>query len=331
MKKILFRLFEHQPLTRNEAFKVLSDVGQGKYDDSQIAALIAVFQMRSITIDELIGFREALLGTRIPVDLRGMPAIDIVGTGGDGKNTFNISTCACFVVAGAGFPVVKHGNVGASSVSGASNVMEQHGIRFTTDNDKLLKSMEQSGVMYLHAPLFNPALKMVAGVRRTLGIRSFFNILGPLVNPAEPTHQLLGVYNLPLMRLYSYLYQSAGTKYAVVHSLDGYDEISLTSDFKVATNTEERLYSLQALGENRYEQEALSGGNTPQDAARIFDAVLNGTSTESQRKCVMYNAAFAIRLLRPEKSLDEALAMAGESIVSGAAKHCFRKFVTLNR
>lgn len=331
MKKILTQLFEHQQLTRDEAFTLLTEIGQGKYNDAQIAALIAAFQMRSITIDELTGFREALLASRIPVDLKGIPAIDIVGTGGDGKNTFNISTCACFVVAGAGFPVVKHGNVGASSVSGASNVMEQHGVRFTTDNDKLLKSMEQSGVMYLHAPLFNPALKTVAGVRRSLGIRSFFNILGPLVNPAAPTHQLLGVYNLPLMRLYSYLYQSAGTQYAVVHSLDGYDEISLTSDFKVATNTEEQLYSLQALGETRYEQEALSGGETPEAAARIFDAVLDGTSTPAQRKCVTYNAAFAIRLLRPEKSLEETLAMADESITSGAAKRCFQKFVTLNR
>lgn len=331
MKKILTRLFEHQQLSRDEAFSLLTEIGQGKYNDAQIAALIAAFQMRSITIDELTGFREALLASRIPVDLKGIPAIDIVGTGGDGKNTFNISTCSCFVVAGAGFPVVKHGNVGASSVSGASNVMEQHGVRFTTDNDKLLKSMEQSGVMYLHAPLFNPALKTVAGIRRTLGIRSFFNILGPLVNPAAPTHQLLGVYNLPLMRLYSYLYQSAGTQYAVVHSLDGYDEISLTSDFKVATNTEEQLYSLQALGETRYEPEALSGGETPEAAARIFDNVLNGISTEAQRKCVAYNAAFAIRLLRPEKSLEEALAMADESIASGAAKRCFEKFVTLNR
>lgn len=331
MKKILTRLFEHQQLSRDEAFSLLTEIGQGKYNDAQIAALIAAFQMRSITIDELTGFREALLVSRIPVDLKGIPAIDIVGTGGDGKNTFNISTCSCFVVAGAGFPVVKHGNVGASSVSGASNVMEQHGVRFTTDNDKLLKSMEQSGVMYLHAPLFNPALKTVAGIRRTLGIRSFFNILGPLVNPAAPTHQLLGVYNLPLMRLYSYLYQSAGTQYAVVHSLDGYDEISLTSDFKVATNTEEQLYSLQALGETRYEPEALSGGETPEAAARIFDNVLNGISTEAQRKCVAYNAAFAIRLLRPEKSLEEALAMADESIASGAAKRCFEKFVTLNR
>lgn len=331
MKKILTRLFEHQQLSRDEAFSLLTEIGQGKYNDAQIAALIAAFQMRSITIDELTGFREALLASRIPVDLKGIPAIDIVGTGGDGKNTFNISTCSCFVVAGAGFPVVKHGNVGASSVSGASNVMEEHGVRFTTDNDKLLKSMEQSGVMYLHAPLFNPALKTVAGVRRTLGIRSFFNILGPLVNPAAPSHQLLGVYNLPLMRLYSYLYQSAGTQYAVVHSLDGYDEISLTSDFKVATNTEEQLYSLQALGETRYEQEALSGGETPEAAARIFDAVLDGTSTSAQRKCVVYNAAFAIRLLRPEKSLAETLAMADESIASGAAKRCFEKFVTLNR
>ena len=324
------KLLDHQTLSHDEAFDLLTAIGRGEYNDAQIAALITAYRMRNITIDELDGFRDALLASRIPVDLGGMEVVDIVGTGGDGKNTFNISTCACFVVAGAGYRVVKHGNGGATSVSGASNVMEQHGVRFTTDNGKLLRSLEESGVMYLHAPLFNPALKAVAGVRRAIGFRSFFNILGPLVNPAKPTHQLLGVYNLPLMRLYTYLYQQTGTQYAVVHSLDGYDEISLTADFKVVTPQEEHLYTLRELGLTPASPAALSGGATIDEAASIFDNVLAGTALEEQTRCVVFNAAFAIRLLNPALSLANALAAAQESVDSGAALRAFTRFLALN-
>lgn len=324
------KLFDHQALSHDEAFELLTAIGRGQYNDAQIAALITAYRMRNITIDELDGFRDALLASRVPVDLRGMEVVDIVGTGGDGKNTFNISTCACFVVAGAGYRVVKHGNGGATSVSGASNVMEQHGVRFTTDNDRLLKSLDECGVMYLHAPLFNPALKAVAGVRRAIGFRSFFNILGPLVNPAKPTHQLLGVSDLPLMRLYTYLYQQTGTQYAVVSSLDGYDEISLTADFKVVTPQEERLYTLREFGLTPASPASLSGGATVEEAAAIFDRVLTGTALDEQTRCVLFNAAFAIRLLNPSLSLADALAAAQESIDSGAALRCFTKFLQLN-
>ena len=242
MKQILYRLFEHQYLGREEARNILQNIAEGRYNDSQIASLITVFLMRSISVEELTGFREALLEMRVPVDLSEYKPIDIVGTGGDGKNTFNISTCSCFVVAGAGYNVVKHGNYGATSVSGASNVMEQHGVKFTNDIDKLRTSMDTCHIACLHAPLFNPALKAVAPVRKSLGVRSFFNMLGPLVNPVMPTYQLLGVYNLPLLRLYNYTYQESCTRFAVVHSLDGYDEISLTADFKVAMPEKEALY-----------------------------------------------------------------------------------------
>ena len=220
MKDVLYRLFEHQYLGHDEARTILQNIAAGKYNDSQIASLITVYLMRNISVEELTGFREALLEMRVPVDLSEFKPIDIVGTGGDGKNTFNISTASCFVVAGAGYNVVKHGNYGATSVSGASNVMEQHGVKFTTDIDRLRRSMEACHIAYLHAPLFNPALKAVAPIRKSLGVRSFFNMLGPLVNPVMPTYQLLGVYNLPLLRLYSYTYQESGTRFAVVHSLD---------------------------------------------------------------------------------------------------------------
>ena len=330
MKQLLYRLFEHQYLGREEARVILQHITEGRYNDAQIASLITVFLMRSISVEELTGFREALLDMRVPIDLAEFKPIDIVGTGGDGKNTFNISTCSCFVVAGAGYNVVKHGNYGATSVSGASNVMEQHGIKFTNNNDQLRRNMEACHITYLHAPLFNPALKAVAPVRKNLGVRSFFNMLGPLVNPAMPAYQLLGVYNLPLLRLYNYTYQESGTRFAVVHSLDGYDEISLTADFKVAMPEKEKIYSPELLGFKRCQEADLDGGSTPEEAARIFDAVLENKATEAQRNCVVINSAFAIQVICPEKSIETCIAEAKESLDSGRALATFKQYVSLN-
>ena len=330
MKQLLYRLFEHQYLGREEARVILQNIAEGRYNDAQIASLITVFLMRSISVEELTGFREALLDMRVPIDLAEFKPIDIVGTGGDGKNTFNISTCSCFVVAGAGYNVVKHGNYGATSVSGASNVMEQHGIKFTNNNDQLRRNMEACHITYLHAPLFNPALKAVAPVRKNLGVRSFFNMLGPLVNPAMPAYQLLGVYNLPLLRLYNYTYQESGTRFAVVHSLDGYDEISLTADFKVAMPEKEKIYSPELLGFKRCQEADLDGGSTPEEAARIFDAVLENKATEAQRNCVVINSAFAIQVICPEKSIETCIAEAKESLDSGCALATFKQYVSLN-
>lgn len=330
MKDILYRLFEHQYLGRDEAHRILHNIATGCYDDAQIASLITVFLMRNISVDELMGFREALLDMRVPVDLAEYKPIDIVGTGGDGKNTFNISTAACFVVAGAGYKVVKHGNYGATSVSGASNVMQQHGVKFTTDVGQLRRSIEDCNLAYLHAPLFNPALKAVANVRKHLGVRSFFNMLGPLVNPVMPTYQLLGVYNLPLLRLYNYTYQESGTQFAVVHSLDGYDEISLTGEFKVATADKEKLYTPEMLGFQRISEADLDGGETPEAAARIFDAVLEGTATRAQRDCVIANAGFAIHVIRPELPVADCIAEARESLEAGKARATFLRFLSLN-
>lgn len=330
MKDILYRLFEHQYLGRDEAHRILHNIATGCYDDAQIASLITVFLMRNISVDELMGFREALLDMRVPVDLAEYKPIDIVGTGGDGKNTFNISTAACFVVAGAGYKVVKHGNYGATSVSGASNVMQQHGVKFTTDVGQLRRSIEDCNLAYLHAPLFNPALKAVANVRKHLGVRSFFNMLGPLVNPVMPTYQLLGVYNLPLLRLYNYTYQESGTRFAVVHSLDGYDEISLTGEFKVATADKEKLYTPEMLGFQRIAEADLDGGETPEAAARIFDSVLDGTTTRAQRDCVIANAGFAIHVIRPELPVADCIAEARESLEAGKARATFLRFLSLN-
>jgi anthranilate phosphoribosyltransferase len=330
MKQILYKLFEHRYLGRTEARDILQNIVQGKYNDAQIASLITVFLMRNISVEELTGFRDALLEMRIPVDLSEYTPIDIVGTGGDGKNTFNISTAACFVVAGAGYSVVKHGNYGATSVSGASNVMEQHGVQFTSDMSRLRKSMDMCNIAYLHAPLFNSAMKAVAPVRKALGVRTFFNMLGPLVNPALPKYQLLGVYNLPLLRLYNYVFQESDTRFAVVHGLDGYDEISLTGEFKVATSTTETIYTPESIGFNRYCEQDLDGGKSPDEAARIFDRVLQGEATPAQTDCVIANAAFAIRVIEPEKSLADCIALARESMESGRALKTLKMFVELN-
>lgn len=331
MKQILYKLFEHQYLGRDEARAILQNIAQGKYNDAQVASLITVFLMRNISVEELCGFRDALLEMRVPVDLDEYSPIDIVGTGGDGKNTFNISTAACFTVAGAGFPVVKHGNYGATSVSGASNVMEQHGVKFTDDADRLRRSMDACNIAYLHAPLFNPALKAVAPVRKALAVRTFFNMLGPLVNPVIPRYQLLGVYNLPLLRLYTYTYQESKTQFAVVHSLDGYDEISLTDEFKVATCGNEKIYTPESLGFARYHENDLDGGQTVGDAARIFDRVMEGTATQAQKDVVVVNAAFAIRVICPDRPLEECIALARESLDSGKALATLKKFIEVNR
>jgi anthranilate phosphoribosyltransferase len=331
MKDLLYRLFEHQYLGREEAQQVLSGIAEGKYNGEQVSALLTVFLMRSISVDELAGFRDALLSMRVAVDLSEYEPVDIVGTGGDGKNTFNISTAACFVLAGAGYHVTKHGNYGATSVSGASNVMEQHGIRFTADAGKLRESLDRCRLAYLHAPFFNPAMKAVASIRKNLGVRTFFNLLGPLVNPAMPACQLLGVYNLPLFRLYSYAYQAGGTRFGVVHSMDGYDEISLTSEFKIAMPEKEKVYTPEMIGLRRYAAEDLYGGDTPEAASGIFDRVLQCTATDAQRDCVVVNAAFAIQVICPEKSIEECLSEARESLDSGRALEALKTFVEINR
>lgn len=331
MKQILNRLFEHQYLNRCEAKEILTNMSAGNYNDSEIAAFISVFLMRSISVDEFLGFSDALLDLRANVDaLAAYNPIDIVGTGGDNKNTFNISTLACFVVAASGYKVAKHGNYGATSVSGASNVMEQHGVKFTSDVSKLEKSLDKTNIAYLHAPLFNNALKVVAPVRKALGVRTFFNMLGPVVNPIKPKRTVLGVFNLKMARLYFYMYQQTDVNYSIVHSLDGYDEISLTSDFKVINKYGEKIYNPEQIGFARCSEKDLDGGATPEEASRIFDNVINNTATEAQKNAVIANAATAIQIINSNLSFEDAIAEARESINSGRVKETFTRFLELN-
>ena len=330
MKQILEKLFDHKELTQAEAYRILSDITQGKYCNEQIASLVTVYRMRDIGVNEILGFRQALLDTQNRINFSEFQPIDIVGTGGDGKNTFNISTCSCFVVAGAGYKVAKHGNYGATSVSGASNVIELHGVKFSADIDKLKNSIDKCNIAYMHAPLFTPALKSVAAVRKNLQVKTLFNLLGPLVNPSQPTHQMLGTADLSQFRLYTNVYQSLNTKYGVVTSLDGYDEISLTSDFKIATNNTERISSAENIGLTTINQNEIFGGETAEEAKKIFDSVLKNESTQAQKNVVIANAGCAINIINQQKSLDECMAEARQSIESGKAYATLQKFVELN-
>jgi anthranilate phosphoribosyltransferase len=329
MKKLLQYLFEHKTLTREQAKEVLVQISQGAFNEHEVTSFVTVYLMRSITIEELMGFRDALLSLAVKVDLGVDNAIDIVGTGGDGKDTFNISTLACFIVAGAGQPVIKHGNYGASSVSGSSNVMEQLGYTFKNDQTLLSKEVKEAGICFLHAPLFHPALKTVGPIRRNIGVRTFFNMLGPIVNPAQPKYQLIGVYNLEMARIYNYVLQSLGKEFTLINSLDGYDEISLTTDTKIVTNKGEFTMSPYALGKRRVFAEELSGGDTVQAAALIFKNIIQGKGTWSQNSVVLANAAMALNLTGKYENYELAYQAAVTSLESGAANNCLQKLISL--
>ena len=331
MKQILTKITNGEVLTREQTCQIVRHIADGEYNDVQISALLTGLIMRGIKVDEVLGLRDGLIETGQPVDFSPYRVIDIVGTGGDNKNTFNISTCASFVVAGAGYKVAKHGNYGATSVSGASNVIEQHGVRFTNNPDILKRSMEECNIAYLHAQLFNPAMKFVGPVRKALGVRTLFNLLGPLVNPCQPAYQLLGVADLAQMRLYTNVFYRLGIDFAVVNSLDNYDEISLTDEFKVMTRHYERIYRPQTLGFSAVRPEELSGGACKEDAARIFDNILNNRAEAAQTQCVIVNAAFAIQVMEPEKEIEECIAIARESLESGRALKTLKKFIEINQ
>jgi anthranilate phosphoribosyltransferase len=329
MKNILKILFEYKTLTREQAKEVLSNISRGQYNESEITSFITVFLMRSITIEELLGFRDALLELAVRADLEEYETIDIVGTGGDGKNTFNISTLACFIVAGAGQKVAKHGNYGATSISGASNVMEQLGYKLSSDPSKLKTEIEKSNICFLHAPLFHPALKAVGAIRKNLGIRTFFNMLGPLVNPAATKFQLIGVYNLEMARLYTYILQKTNSGFAIIHSLDGYDELSLTGDARVITNEGEKVMTPEQLGKRMVSPSDIYGGNSPEEAAKILLDILKGKGTWAQNAVVFANAAMALYCTKAYSSYDEAFMAAVESLESGKALNALNTLVSL--
>ncbi|WP_164108872.1 MULTISPECIES: anthranilate phosphoribosyltransferase [Sphingobacterium] len=327
MKEILRHLFEYKTFSRKEAYDILTHITTGKYDTHQIAAFMTTYGMRSIRVEELAGFRDAMYDLCLKVDFTDYDLIDMCGTGGDGKNTFNISTLASFVVAGAGYHVAKHGNVGVSSGCGSSNVMEYLGYQFTNDKDTLQRQLDNAYICFLHAPLFHPAMKTVAPIRKALGVKTFFNMLGPLTNPANPKYQSVGVFSLELARLYTYLYQSSDKQYSIIHALDGYDEISLTGDFKLINNKGESRYTVEELGFTPVLATAITGGESIQEAAGIFNTIIHGEGNNEQNSVVLTNAAFAIKTFHPEKSFADCYYEAESSLLGLKALNSLKKLV----
>ena len=330
MKELLNRLINHETISKEEANRVLVNISKGEYNQSQIAAFVTVYMMRSITVEELEGFRDALLELCLAVDLRDYNPIDLCGTGGDGKDTFNISTLSSFITAGAGVQVTKHGNYGVSSTCGSSNVMEHLGIKFSNDKDFLKRCMDEAGICVLHAPLFHPAMKNVAPIRRELGVKTFFNMLGPMVNPAFPKNQMVGVFNLELARMYGYLYQNTDKNFTIIHALDGYDEISLTGNTKTITNTSENLLSPKDFGVQPLLQEQIAGGNSVESSATIFLDILNGKGTEAQNNVVCANAGMAIATVEQITPI-QGFEKAKESLLSGKGLAALNKVLELSR
>ncbi|WP_125719900.1 anthranilate phosphoribosyltransferase [Flavobacterium ustbae] len=330
MKTILNKLINHEVLSKEEAKNVLINISTGQYNPSQISAFLTVFMMRSITIDELSGFREALLELCIRVDLAAYNTIDLCGTGGDGKDTFNISTLASFVSAGAGIKVAKHGNYGVSSISGSSNVMEKMGIKFSNDPSFLEKCIDQAGICVLHAPLFHPAMKNVGPIRKELAVKTFFNMLGPMVNPSFPQNQLVGVFNLELARMYAYLYQNTEVNFTILHSLDGYDEISLTGPTKTISNRMEGMLNPEDFGVHLLSQTEIEGGKTIEESAQIFTNIISGKGNEAQNNVVCANAAMAIATVN-KCSPKEGFELAKESLLSGKGHQALKKLQELSK
>ena len=328
MKHILNRLINHDTISAKEAKQILINISKGDYNQSQIASFLTVFMMRSVTLEELKGFRNALLELCIPVDLSAYNPIDLCGTGGDGKDTFNISTLSSFVTAAAGIPVAKHGNYGVSSACGSSNVLESLGVTFSNDVDFLERAIATTGICVLHAPLFHPAMKNVAPIRRELGVKTFFNMLGPMVNPSAPKNQMVGVFNLELLRLYTYLYQDSDKNYSLVHDLGGYDEISLTNSVKIVSNKSEVLFSAEDLGLQNNSQQAIFGGNSVAEASKIFKTIIAGQGTEAQNNVVFANAGLAIATARQLTHI-EGFELAKEALFSGKANQCLTKLIAL--
>jgi len=330
MKEILNHLFHHKVLTRSDSKKVLLNIAGGKYNPSQMTAFLTVFQLRNITVDELQGFRDALLELCMPLDINGeYNCVDLCGTGGDGKNTFNISTLASFIVAGAGEKVTKHGNYGVSSTCGSSNIMEYFGYRFSTEREVIIRHLDRAGICFLHAPLFHPAMKTIAPIRKELSIKTFFNMLGPMVNPVAPQNQLIGVFNLELARIYNYIYQATDRNYAVVSSLDGYDEISLTGEFKLFTRTVETITDPGYFGLGKVREENIMGGSTISESALIFERILKGEGHDEQNAVVLANAALALGTVHPCKTAGQCMEMAERSLFGGKAYKSFKTLLSL--
>lgn len=327
MKEILQYLFDHQTLSKAEAKSILFEISKNIFNEIEVTSFVSVFLMRSITLQELEGFTEALQQLAPKIDLGTDDLVDIVGTGGDGKNSFNISTLASLVVAGTGQKVSKHGNYAASTISGASNVLENMGYKFKETDEDLKNDLEKGNFCYLHAPIFHTSLKSIAPLRKNIGLKTFFNLLGPLINPAHPKYSMIGVANLEIARIYQYLLQKKKNEFLLVHSLDGYDEISLTGDTKIINRNGENIYSAEELHFKNIEPKTIFGGNNIDEATKIFSDILEGKGTYEQNAVVLANAAMALKNTQKYDDYENCLSMAKESLESGKAFQCLKNIL----
>jgi anthranilate phosphoribosyltransferase len=331
MKNVLENLYKQRYLTEEEASDILIKFARGNYNPSQMASFLTVFRMRNITVEELKGFRNAMLELCISIDFDEFNTIDLCGTGGDAKNTFNISTLASFVAAGAGAQVIKHGNYSVSSSCGSSNVLEYFGYKFSNDQTKLREELDRTGFCFMHAPLFHPAMKNIAPVRKDLGVQTFFNMLGPLVNPGNPKNQLIGVFSPEVGRLFNYFYQELDKNYTIVHSLDGYDEISLTGPTKVEGLSGSQILTPEDFGFKRIDPEAIEGGHDVASSSKIFHDILQGKGTDAQNKVVIANSAVALNTMWPEKSLEQCIEMTEDSLYGKKALEAFNRLMEIQQ
>ena len=327
MKELINRLSQYNTLTKEEAKAIFLRIGKGEFNNSELAAFMTLFMIRPITVEELSGFRDGLMDLRVPIDLSAYDGMDLCGTGGDGKNTFNISTLSAFVVAACGQNVVKHGNYGVSSKCGSSNLLEHFGYTFTSKQSLLEQQLDKSGICFLHAPKFHPAMRFVGPIRKELGVKTFFNMLGPLVNPAQPKKQLAGVFSHELARIYSYLFQDTDTQFSVVYDLAGYDECSLTGETKVFSSSGEQFLKAADFGLENVKAEEIHGGDTIGDAAKIFTDILKGEGTKSQNSVVFANSALALKAAGKYQDLTDATLAAKEAVDSGKAFEVFKKLL----
>ena len=327
MKNLLKDLYNHKIMNKDEAKNALILLTNGTANASQISSFLTIFLMRDITSEELDGFREAMIELSININIDGSELIDLCGTGGDGKDTFNISTVSSFVVAGAGIKVAKHGNYGVSSSCGSSNIISHLGHKFSNDVDTLRYSLEKSNICFLHAPLFHPSLKNISPIRGELGVKTFFNMLGPMVNPIQPKNQLVGVFNSNIFRLYSHIYSKSDKNYCIVHSIDGYDEISLTSPFKLFSNHSDIMLTPKDLNFDNIEPLSLSGGKNIDESLKIFLNVLKNKGKKEQIDSVLANSGLAIYCAKKLSSINDGVDLARESLESGKAYNCLKLFI----
>jgi len=324
LKKIL----RQEQLNINESEAFIHAIANDEFSEVELGGILTAIQMRGLTLDEFKGFRNALESYADRVSLYTNEAIDVCGTGGDGKDTFNISTTTAFILSAMGYKVIKHGNYGVSSICGSSNVLEYLGFNFTKDEQVLNQQLEKQNICFIHAPLFHPVLKKVAPVRKQLGVGTFFNAMGPLLNPIQPKFQLTGTYSLELAKIYQVLLRDKRQSFKVVYALDRYDELTLTADARVLGNNSDEILNANSFGVEVTSPENLKGGSIEQ-SANMLRSILGGHASEELINVVASNTALGMSCFHPEKQYKILFEEAKAFISSGQAIKFHKQFNTV--